>query len=137
MRTLKMLYMLSKMLDEANENINTRSVNMSVWNCQKKGAMIEYNFLLIQDGPLSNEILADVSFLEMLGIINIHDFNLEFNGTENTERLIKESKDSFPIDVETIDNVVKEMKEKDILNNEDKILNYWKDELIELGISIK
>jgi len=135
MRTLKMVYTLWKMLDESNgDEINTRSINMSIWNCQKYGAMEEYNFLPIQDGPLSNEILADVSFLEMFGVINMQNSYLKLNGFEDIDRLIEECKSSYPSEIETIDTVIDEMKEKDLFVDEDKIIHYWKEELVELGI---
>lgn len=135
MRTLKMVYTLWKMLDESNgDKINTRSINMSIWNCQKYGAMEEYNFLPIQDGPLSNEILADVSFLEMFGVIKMRNSYLKLNGFEDIDRLIEESKTYYPSEIKIIDTVINEMKEKDLFVDEDKIINYWKDELVELGI---
>jgi hypothetical protein len=136
MRTLKMVYTLWKMLGESNgDEINTRSINMSIWNCQKYGAMEEYNFVPIQDGPLSNEILADVSFLEMFGIIKIQNSYLKLNGFEDIDSLIEESKSSYPSEIETIDTVIDEMKEKDLFVDEKKIIHYWKGELGELDIS--
>lgn len=135
MRTLKMVYTLWKMLDESNgDEINTRSINMSIWNCQKHGAMEEYNFIPIQDGPLSNEILADVSFLEMFGVIKMQNSYLKLNGFEGIDRLIEDSKSSYPSEIENIDTAIDEMKEKDLFVDEDKIIHYWKEELVELGI---
>ena len=132
-----MLYLLDRMSAPYGK-IHTRSVNMCVWECQKRGSDVfdDYGFLPIGDGPLSQEILADVSFLKMLGEIRFENDMLVTDYSEGVKDIVGEALGLYPDLVKVVDPVVKDMKARNLLLDEDEILSYWQSELRELNIVV-
>lgn len=141
MRTLKLIWMLNEMLEsikeESFEEINSNSINIGIWNCQKLGAMEEYNFLPIQDGPLSTDVFTDICLLKMFGIIDIHESDIKFNKSHDIPALISKSEDIYSEEVGIMRTVIKKMKDDNLLVDEDKIFEHWESELDELNISFE
>ncbi|MCK4927044.1 MAG: hypothetical protein KAS11_01130 [Candidatus Aenigmarchaeota archaeon] len=135
MRTYKMLYLLDRMSAPYGK-IHTRSVNMCVWECQKRGydVLDDYGFLPIGDGPLSQEILSDVCFLGMLGEIRIEDDMLVTNYSGEVKAIVGRVSCLYPDLVKVVDPVVKDMKARNLLLDEPEILSYWRSELDKLNI---
>ncbi|NOQ38539.1 hypothetical protein GQ472_06650 [archaeon] len=135
MRTYKMLYLLDRM-SAPYRRIHTRSVNMCVWECQKRGydVLDDYGFLPIGDGPLSPEILSDVCFLEMLGEIRFEDDMLVTDYSEDIKAVVSRVSGLYPDLVKVVDPVVKDMKARNLLLDEPEILSYWQSELDKLNI---
>ncbi len=131
MRSYKMVYLLSEMLKPYGK-VNTRSVNMAVWECQKQGVMEDYVFLPIGDGPLSQEILSDVAYLEMVGVVKIEDDLLKL-GYYDVSEIIKRVPWLYPEEASVIGKVAGDMADRDLLLDENKILEYWRGELEKLG----
>lgn len=125
-----MLYLLDRMSGPYGK-IHTRSVNMCVWECQKRksGVFDDYGFLPIGDGPLSQEILADVSFLKMLGEIRVEDDTLVPDYSEEIKALAFRASGLYPDLVKVVGSVVEDMKVRNLLLDEDEILSYWQSEL--------
>jgi len=132
-----MLYLLDRMSAPYGK-IHTRSVNMCVWECQKKGydALDDYGFLPIGNGPFSEEILSDVCFLEMLGEIRFEGDMLLLNYSEEIKDIVSRVSGLYPDLIKVVDSVVESMKARNLLLNEDEILSYWQSELRELNIVV-
>ena len=132
MRTPKLVYMLNKMLEPYGE-INTRSVNLGIWECQKQGAMKDYGFLPISDGPLSKELFADIALLKNKShIIEIVDDKIRSNDNDMPE-IAAYASSKYPDEAEVIRYVVDYMRQNDLLTNEENIKKCWYKELNELN----
>ena len=132
MRTPKLVYMLNEMLKPYGE-INTRSVNLGIWECQKQGAMKDYGFLPISDGPLSKELFADIALLKNKShIIEIVDDKIRSNDNDMPE-IAAYASSKYPDEAEVIRYVVDYMRQNDLLTNEENIKKCWYKELNELN----
>ncbi len=132
-----MLYLLDRMCEPYGK-IHTRSVNMCVWECQKRGSDVfdDYGFLPIGDGPLSQEILSDVSFLRMLGEIKFEDDMLVLDYSEEVKAIVCKVLGLYPDLAKVVDSVVEDMKARNLLLDEPEILSYWQSELDKLNIVV-
>ena len=132
MRTPKLVYMLNEMLKPYGE-INTNSINLGIWECQKQGAMKDYDFLPISDGPISKELFADIALLKNKShIIEIVDDKIRSNDNDMSE-IAAYASSKYPDEAEVIRNVVGYMGQNDLLTNEENIKKCWYKELNELN----